>query len=201
MAGIGLSKPYFAKYTEAAGVTSYSDGGLMGKAVSVDITINTAADNDVYADNAIAESERAFSDGTITLGTDDLSQAVSKALMGLKEQALAEVSGITDKNVMELIYDDDMEAPYLGVGMIFKKRVRGVTMWRAVVLTKVMFNVPADAATTQGKTITWQTPEITGTIMRDDSEKHTWKREATFTTETQAAAYIKHVLNITEAAA
>ena len=40
-----------------------------------------------------------------------------------------------------------------------------------------------------------------GTIMRDDSETHMWKRESTFTTEAQAEAYIKHRLNITGAEA
>ena len=36
--------------------------------------------------------------------------------------------------------------------------------------------------------------------MRDDSAKHPWKKEATFTTEAQAEAYIKARLNITGAA-
>ena len=36
--------------------------------------------------------------------------------------------------------------------------------------------------------------------MRDESENHTWKKEATFTTEAQAEAYIKARLGITEAA-
>ena len=61
-----------------------------------------------------------------------------------------------------------------------------------------MLAVPNDAATTQGETIEWQTPQLTGTIMRDDSAKHAWKREATFTTEAQAEAYIKARLSITK---
>ena len=72
-----------------------------------------------------------------------------------------------------------------------------VSKWRAIVLTKVKFAVPSDAANTQGETIEWQTPEISGTIMRDDSAKHAWKKEATFTSEAQAEAYIKARLGIT----
>ena len=83
------------------------------------------------------------------------------------------------------------------VGFIVKKKVNGVYKWRAVVLTKVMFAVPSDSATTQGETIEWQVPELSATIMRDDSATHVWKREATFTTEAQAEAYIKDRLNIT----
>ena len=43
-------------------------------------------------------------------------------------------------------------------------------------------------------------PELTAAIMRDDSATQVWKREATFTTEAQALAYIKHCLSITDSA-
>ena len=107
---------------------------------------------------------------------------------------------MTDTSVKELVYDDTQVTPYLGVGFIIKKKVNGAYKWRGVVLPKVMFSVPEDAATTQGESIEWQTPELTGTIMRDDSPTHMWKREATFTTEAQAEAYIKNRLSITVAA-
>ena len=104
---------------------------------------------------------------------------------------------MTDTSVKEIIYDDRQVTPYLGVGFIIKKKVNGVDKWRGVVLPKVMFSVPEDAATTQGESIEWQTPELTGVIMRDDSPTHVWKKEATFTTEAQADAYIKARLGIT----
>ena len=69
-------------------------------------------------------------------------------------------------------------------------------LWRAIILTKIIFNIPNEAATTEGEEIDWQVPEITGSIMRDDSVQHNWKREATFTTEAQADAYIRNRLNI-----
>ena len=103
---------------------------------------------------------------------------------------------MTDTSVKELVYDDAQVTPYLGVGFIIKKKVNGAYKWRGVVLPKVMFSVPEDAATTQGESIEWQTPELTGTIMRDDSATHVWKKEATFTTEAQAEAYIKARLGI-----
>ena len=171
----------------------------MGKATEANIEIETSDDNNLYADNAIAETDRQFTGGTLTLSTDELSQEVSKAILGLKEQALAEITGITDEDVKELIYDDTQVTPYLGVGFIVKKIVGGVTKWRGIVLTKVMFSIPADAATTQGESIEWQVPELTATIMRDDSATHMWKREATFTTEAQAEVYIKDRLGINAA--
>lgn len=196
MATIGLSKPYYAIYAEAGGVVSYSDGAVMGKATEANISIETTEDNNLYGDNGLAETDRRFANGTLTLSTTDLSQEVSKAILGLTEQAITGIDGVTDTSVKELVYDDGQVTPYLGVGFIIKKKVNGAYKWRGVVLPKVMFSVPEDAATTQGESIEWQTPALTGTIMRDDSATHVWKKEATFTTEAQAEAYIKARLGI-----
>ena len=200
MAVIGLSKPYYGIYSATGNTVSYANGAVMGKATEANIEIDTTEDNNLYADNAIAETDRSFAGGTLTLSTDDLSQEVAKAILGLTETAITGIEGVTDTSVKELVYDDTQTTPYLGVGFIVKKKVGGAYKWRAVVLSKVMFSVPADAATTQGESIEWQVPELSATIMRDDSATHMWKREATFTTEAQAEAYIKARLNITEAA-
>ncbi len=202
MATIGVSKPYYAKYNVVDGNVSYSGGGVMGKMTELEISIETSEDNNLYGDNGIAETDRTFSNGTLTASTTDLSQEVAKDLLGVVEQELEEIPGITDTGVKELVFDDSQVTPYLGTGFIIKKMVNHMTRGRAVVLTKVMFSVPSDSATTQGESIEWQVPELSGTIMRDDSETHKWKREATFTTEAQAETYIKHRLNIgAEAAA
>lgn len=199
MATIGLSKPFYAVYNNSSGTVTYTAGASMGKATEANIEIQTSEDNNLYADNAIAETDRQFTGGTLTLSTDDLSQEVSKAILGLNEQTLGEISGVTDQSVKELIYDNTQVTPYLGIGFIIKKVVGGVTKWRGLMLAKIMFSIPTDAATTQGETIEWQVPTLTATIMRDDSATQVWKREATFTTEAQAEAYIKNRLSITGA--
>lgn len=200
MATIGVSKPYYAIYGVNNNAVSYSGGGVLGKLKEINLEIETSDDNNLYADNTIAETDRTFSNGTLTLTPDDLSQEVSKAILGLKEENLGTIDGIQDTEVKELIYDDTQVTPYLGVGFIVKKRKNGLDRWRAIVLTKCMFAVPSDAATTQEDSIEWQVPELSATVMRDDSENHMWKREAVFTTEAQAEVYIKNRLNITEAA-
>lgn len=196
MAVIGVSKPKYAVYDNNGGMVTYSNGGTIGKATKVNIEIETSEDNNLYADNAIAETDRQFSGGTLTLSTDDLSPEISAALLGVTSQDLGTITGVTDTGVNELLYDDDQNTPYIGVGIIVKKKHGGVDKWRGIVLTKCMFTVPNDAATTQGETIEWQVRELTATIMRDDSAKHVWKREATFTTEEQAEAYINAKLSI-----
>ena len=196
MAVIGVSKPYYAKYGNEGATVTYTEGAVMGKATKVNIAVEQSSSNNLYGDNGVAESDKRFSNGTLTISTTDLSQTVSRVILGAKEETITGITGVSDTSVTEMIYDDDMESPYLGVGFIIKKKVDGVLKWRAVVLPKVQFSVPADSAETEGETISWQVPELTGTIMRDDTEKHMWKREATFSTEAQAEAYIKARLGI-----
>lgn len=199
MAKVGLSKPYYAVYSAGSGTPSYSDGAVMGKATEANIEIDTSDNNNLYADNGIAETDVQFAGGTLTLSTDDLSTDVSAAILGITPSPLSEITGVTDEGVNELVFDDNQVTPYLGVGFIVKHIVGGVTKWRGIVLTKVIFSVPADSATTQGETIEWQVPELTATIMRDDSATHPWKKEAMFTTEAQAETYIKNRLGIAAA--
>lgn len=198
MAIIGVSKPYVAKYSNTDTTVSYTSGQILDKMTEIDISINSAEDNNFYADNSIAESDSSFSGGSVTVNTADLGPEATALVLGITPVPIAGISGVTDEDVNELIFDDDQRSPYLGFGCIIKKRVNNVDQWRAIILTKIMLAVPNDAATTQGETIEWQTPQLTGTIMRDDSAKHAWKREATFTTEAQAEAYIKARLSITK---
>lgn len=197
MATIGLSKPYYAIYSNTGSTVSYSDGGILAKAVEFSAEIENTDDNNLYADNAIAETDRSFSGGTLTITTDDLTQEASAAILGLTAQSIT-IEGVTTETPTELVFGEAQTIPYLGFGIIIKKKVGGVYKWRAVVFTKIMFNVPSDAATTQGETIEWQTPELTATIMRDDSTNHVWKRESTLDSEADAEAYIKDCLDITD---
>ena len=198
MAIIGASRPLFAKYNNSGSLVSYSNGGVMGALVQFEISIEgDNNNNDFYADNRVKESQKnKFSNGTLTVQTDDLRQGISKAILGIKETDLPTIPGITDVGVKELIYDDDQNTPYLGIGMIRKKQIDDVEKWEAIILTKVKFNVPNDAATTEGESIEWQVPELSASFMRDDSQKHKWKRSATFSTEEQAEAYIRYILNV-----
>ena len=191
MATIGVSKPHVAKYVNTDGTVTYTDVTKLAKAVQFSAEISSGeGSNNLYADNGVAESDKSFVGGTMTITTDDLDQEGSALLLGLTPKSIT----VDSKEISELVYDDDAVAPYLGFGCIIKKKRNNAIKWRAVVFTKVMFAIPSDAATTQGETIEWQTSELEATIMRDDSAKHAWKREATFDTEADAEAYIKFAL-------
>ncbi len=201
MAIKGLSIPVFGKYTNSSGTVTYSDGIINPHAVEYGAEIDAGESNPLYADNKIQEdSDETFSSGTLTLGVDDLVQDVSKFLLGLKEVTRTYGTSLT---ATELIYDDDMQSPYLGVGIIEEHQIDNVNQYRAVIFKKVKFNIPADAATTRGASIEWQTPSITAQIMRSDSvvsggENHPWKGEAWFASEADALAYLIYMLGVGE---
>lgn len=195
MASIGLRNPYYAVYnydSETREVT-YSDGGLMAKAVEFSSKLESSDSNNLYADDGIAESDTSFGGGEMTITTDDLTQKVSQIVLGLKTQKIT----VNEKEIDELVYDDDMAAPYLGFGVIVPKKVNGSRKWRAVVLLRIQFAVPEESAKTKGDKIEWITPQLTATVTRSEAEKSPWKREAVLDSLADAQAYIKQVLNIT----
>lgn len=194
MATIGLSKPYVARYNNFNGVVSYEGGARLAKAVEANIEIESSENNDLYADNGIAETDRSFAGGTMTITTDDLEQDASALILGVKLQK----TSVNGEQVTEAVFDDGMAVPYMGFGCVIKKQKNNVVKWQAVILPKIMFSVPSTSATTQGESIEWQTPELSASITRDDTELHTWKREAVFSTEAQAERYIRSFLNIPE---
>ena len=192
MAGIGLRKPYIAKYVNTEGVVSYTSGQLLAKAIEFSASIDTPEDNNLYADDGIAESDRSFSSGSLEITTDDLEQAASALILGITSKSIT----VGEETLSELVYDDDMEAPDLGFGVIIPKKVNGAMKFRAVVFHKIKFNIPGESATTQGENIEWKTPQISASIMRDDTAKRGWKSETTADSAAIAEAYIKQKLNI-----
>ena len=193
MAVIGLRKPYIGKYLESDGTVSYTGGQILAKAIEFSAKIESTESNNLYADDGIAESDVSFAGGTFEITTDELTQEASALIMGMVAKTITVGA---DVSVSELVYDDDMNPPDLGFGIIIPKKSGGVYSFRAIVFPKVKFNIPEDSAKTQGETIEWQTPTIGGVIMRDGSAKRVWKREVTVETEANAVAYIKSVLNI-----
>ena len=197
MAIKGLSKAVFADYKYEMDQVSYLNGFLCGSAIEYGVEVETTEDNPLYGDNRIVENDYGrFNKGTLTLSTSDLTLEDSKRLLGLKEEQV-QVGG---KTVTELITDDDAKASAKGFGIIEEHQIDGVDRYRGVILCKVTMNIPAEAATTRGESVEWQTKEIEGAITRSDenkgSYKYPWKREVWCDTEDEALEYLKTVLNV-----
>lgn len=200
MAKIGLSKPYFAKYSNTAGKTTYTGGAAIGKAVELSMTLEGQNDSILHADNGPAESDNEFGGGSITLKTDDLLPEPMIGILGVKEVPITDNDKITTTGAKWMVFDDEQETPYVGFGAIIKRKINGAVKWSALIYPKIQFQNTGDAATTQGKSIEWQTPELTAALLRDDTVYHEWRRlSSPLDTEAEAEALIRSFLNITDA--
>ena len=192
MAQVGLSKPFYAMYAMSSGSVYYSSGDVLAKAVNADIAPDTGDANVFYADNGPAESAAVFSGGTLTLDIDHLSYSVAGALLGLTPTQSSTPSG-----GYVLAYKAGTVAPSVGVGLVFKNIVGGSAEYVGVVLHKVQFNVPELSQATQGESIEFTAPQLTATILRDDTTDEVWKTEGYFSSESDAVTFVKGILSIT----
>lgn len=197
MAIKGLSKPVCANYTAVGNAVTYSDAYAADKAVEYSFEADVAEDKDLYADNQVAETAAGrFMSGKLTLKTADLTPELSKKILGLKTVTRQ----VGEETVTEVVYDDDQVAPYLGFGIIEEHQIDNKTGYLPVVFPKIRFSIPADAATTRGDEVDWQTKEISGTVVRsdqvDDNYNHPWKitPQKMYDTEAEALKYNNAVL-------
>lgn len=188
---IGYSLPYVAKYHDNGdGTTSYSDGQQLARGVSVNVSPESSDNNNFFANNIIAENDAGtFTGGQATLTVDGLLQEAEQMIQGLQA---ADADGFIN-------YDDDQQAPYLGVGFIIKSRSDNVDYYTPVILTKTVCSQIETAAETQGEEIDWQTQDLVFNIYKDDSTKRRWKRVGgELTSEALAEAAIKNVFGIVD---
>ena len=197
MAIKGLTNPVFGEYNYNGNVVSYSNGFVCGKAVEYSFEPETSDNNPLYGDDNIAENDYgSFNGGTLTLNTTDLDAYTSRRLLKLKEVQVQ----VGSVQVTELVKDDDAKPVPLGFGIIETHQINDIDKYRAVILCKATPNIPAEAATTKGESIEWQTKEIELAVTRADENsakyKHQWEREAWFDTHAEAYEYLKTILNV-----
>lgn len=175
MAKIGLKYPVYK---------SKNKSGVIGKAIQADISISVN-EAYLYADDGVAESDKSFQSGTITLGIDDLSDEIQVEFLGHTQ----------DEETGEITAKGNDENPYVGIGFYGVKKVGGVRKYRAIWLPKVQFAEPEDTNATKGESVEFNTPSLEGTIMLD--EDGNWKMENTFDSESEAKAYLEAKAGIT----
>lgn len=195
MATKGLSYFVAGKYTYSQGAVTYTDGRVLAKAVSYTVSLDEPTRNDFYADNAVAESDnQVFNGGNISLDPAQISPENKAWLLG---QTARSVTVGTNTTVDVYDYDDNMEPPYVGFGMIEMLQVDNVDKFQAIILVRAKTRIPANTATTKGETINWQTHPITADIYRDETTAHRWMSESEyFDSEADAKAYLNSIFGI-----
>lgn len=190
MAQIGLKYPVFAPLTESGGSATYTNGVVLSKAISADVSITTA-NGKLYGDDDVAERDNRFVSGTITIGVTHLSSAVRALLLG---HTLNEVTIGASDDIEEVVSKESDEGPYGGLGFYVPIQVNGVRKYRAIWFSKVKFSEPNEQMETKGETVNFQTPSLTGSIDRDVNG--IWKREIVVSTETDAVAWLNEKADI-----
>lgn len=192
----GYSKPIIAKYSAAAGIVTYSGAIPLARGVSVNINVQSSDGAVFYADNHAAESSGSiFNGGTATLTVDGLKEEARKLAMGLGDEETIKVGS---RQVKAQVDNDDQKAPYLGIGFIMRYEEEGVESFVPVILRKAVFSPDGLSGQTQGENKSYQTQELTATLMRDDTSKHKWRMICDEqSTEEEAEEVIYAVLNKT----
>ena len=192
MARTGLSQSFYAVYSydESQGSVAYSDGGVLGKAVECTIEAEEGEENIFYANNGPAESDSTFGGGTLTILNDRLEITPLSKILGLTPGTSSTPAGTT------LGIPAEPNIPYIGYGTVARHKVDNSTKYRAIILPKVKFNVPAFEMQTQGETVEFGGHNLTAQIFRSDVDPYLWINLGDFASEADAVSYIKGFLSI-----
>ena len=176
MAKIGLQNFKFGILTEASdGTATYGDAIKPGKAISCNVSI-TNNDGNLYADDGLAETDRTFQSGTVTLGIDDEDLETMATLLGHDY-----ASGEIKRNATDV-------APYVGLGRVITKIVGGDYQYKVEFLNKVKFSEPSAEDNTKGESVEFGTTEIEGVIIT--LANGDWSKAKTFSTMSDAQTYL-----------
>jgi hypothetical protein len=189
-------------YNQSTGAITYSDGGYIGRMVSVNIQKADNNDNDWHGDNVVGETDSAFGGGSVELQVGEISVEASEAYFGLEVVDLADddaIPGVTDTDAKKILYKANGAVPYVGLGTVVTERIKGTgeNAYVGVVLTKTQLTQPDTEVTTKGRTIDWQNITVRGRVFQDDKADPDWKIESSpLSTMAQALAFVRHFLNI-----
>ena len=187
MAKIGLKFPVASPITGYSkdGMPFYGTGFIIGKAISAEKSIESN-DNQLFADDSIAENDTSFASGSIKLGVSDFGSDYMDSL-----QVQAKMLGHTVVNGTTIKRGALDIAPYLGFGFYITKKQNNKLVYEATWLYKSVFKVPSESTNTKGKSIEWQTPEIEGSFMAVEGYGNdAYEETEVFETEQEARSWL-----------
>lgn len=168
----------------------YDKGMVLGAGVAADITY-TINEAKLYANNAVKESAKAITGGTINLTLDDLLNEAREYALNVKKVEDGEVP------IWRTI---GKSAPYVGVGFIEERIIDGVTKHLPTWVYKNQFAPQGKSAQTRAENVEFRTTQINGEMMGiypDTSGDVTFIDEKEFDSGEEATAWINKMANIT----
>lgn len=197
MAKIGLKFPVAAVINGygADGKPTYNQGFIIGKAISAEKSIESN-DNQLYGDDAIAESDTSFAGGSVKLGVTDFGDNYNESLQ-IQGKLLGQAVTTVEGGGYRIRRSALTVAPYVGFGFYKTKKHKNKLVYEATWLYKTVFKTPSESTTTKGKSIEWQTPEIEGTVMAVEGfDNDTYEDTALFETEVAARSWLCEKIHI-----
>lgn len=162
MATIGLKDLFVAPVTiGAGGAETWGTPKRLAKAITAKLSVEVA-EAILYADDGADEIIKEFVSGELELEVNDLTPEDTAMLLG----QLQDDDGV-------LFAGDDDEAPYFAIGFRARKP-RG--QYKYVWLYKVKFAQPDEEYKTKGDSVEFNTPTITGQIIKRDLDGK-WKAD------------------------
>ena len=183
---IGLKYFKYSKVTvteDQSGNETESYGAVKtaAKAMSLSVTVNRSTAKG-YADDAAAESDLSFIDGSMTLEGDDLSNETIADLCGATLDSSQGGTG-------DLTFKEDDNPSYIRFGTVVPMVKNGSRAWIGVIFARVKFAAPEDNYQTKGQNVEFRGWSLTGDIMKNSSG--IWKiQSARKTTEADAKTWL-----------
>lgn len=208
MAKIGMFFPVAAKIKSYGtdGKPVYDAGIIIGAATLADMSFDTA-DAELYADDTLVESDTSITGYSGKMGVDNFGSEQSAA----KETELSVIAYLTGQEVEtgesadgydeKLVYTGALP-PYVGLGFIKNKIIRGVKKYEVTWCYKAQFKVPAESDKTKEKGVSYSTSEIDYAgygIDVSGAEEPQYIERYYCSTKEQAKALLIKLANITEA--
>ena len=189
---VGMMYPVWAPlatHTDGS-MPTYSAGTVIQEARNA--TVNREyANNPLYGDDRIVDDDNGMTGLTISFESTGLSDADRKAMLGEEDYGTSGVSGQ---------WVSDNETPYGGFGYIRKMRDNGTKKFEAWWTLKIKFQEESMTTTTKEGSIQWNTPTLNGRaagLYVDSTDKQRYQLHKTFTTASDAKAWLNSLAGIT----
>lgn len=200
MAYIGLYGVYvgFCSF-DANGQWNGTYGGAchkIGKAIAATFAPQDGGENNLYADNAIAETANtAAAGGTLSITLDRLTEQGIIDLFNLSVTTETVTVNSTTVSGRGFKYTGSETPNAVGVGFVRQKQEdNNRNHYEAIIFGCVTFKYPSEDAQTLGDSVEWQTPTIEGTVVTGAAGT-SWMRRFEFPTNEAAVKFIENTLS------
>lgn len=144
---------------------------------------------ELYANDALAESDYSFKKGTLSVTIADDEDAFIAELFG---STIEEESGEVTSNIEDT-------APEFGYGHIIPKIVGGVRKYKVEFFPRVKWTKATSDNKTRGESVEFSTTALEGTVMPLETALNgmavgDWEKHKTFTSLTEAETYLDGLL-------